>query len=250
MSSGWAMTRLRWIRLVGRWFLTLALPFMLLLAGTRLLLSYEFLRLEYTRPGFPADPYGFTTDDRLNYGMEAISFLFSGDGVEALAGLRLPREQCWQPPAAASDCQLFNARELGHLQDARRLLRAGFALAVSCLLFATICLLIVRSRWIPADCRSAVSSGFRDGLRHGAHLTLAIIVALAVYAVVAWDRAFDTFHELFFAAGTWRFPYSDSLIRLYPEELFVDAALVIGGFAFGSALLILAALWLVDRSRS
>ncbi len=244
------MTSLRLFRLFLRWCVTLALPFLLLLAGARLLLSYEFLGIEYRRPGFPADPYGFTTEDRLEYGLEAISFLFSAEGVEELAQLRLPREKCWQPPAAASDCPLFKARELGHLEDAKRILKAGFTAAAYCLVFAILCPLAVRYMPIVADYRSVVLSGFSAGLMYGAYLTLAVVAALAVFAAAAWDRAFDTFHEIFFPAGVWRFPYSDSLIRLYPEQLFVDAAFVIGGFAAASALLLLAALRLLERSRS
>ena len=48
----------RLLRLVVRWFFTLAFPFLLVIAGVRLLLSYEFLRFQYQRPGFPADIYG------------------------------------------------------------------------------------------------------------------------------------------------------------------------------------------------
>ncbi len=244
------MTSLRLFRFFFRWCITLALPFLLLLAGARLLLSYEFLGIEYRRPGFPADPYGFTTEDRLEYGMAAIHFLFSAEDVEELARLRLPREKCWQPPAAASDCPLFNTRELGHLEDAKRVLSAGFTSAILCLFFAILCPLAVRYTRISADYRDAVLSEFSAGLMYGAYLTLALIVALAVFAAAAWDRAFDTFHEIFFPAGDWRFPFSDSLIRLYPEQLFVDAAFVIGGFAAASALLILAGLRLAQRSRS
>ena len=250
MSSGWNMTSARLLRLILRCYIMLALPFLLLLAGARLLLSYEFLRFEYTRPGFPADPYGFTTEDRLEYGMEAISFLFNAKGVEELARLRLPRERCWQPSADASGCPLFTARELGHLEDAKRLLSIGFTASVLCLLavfFATVCVIFGPIRVI---LRRAILSGFSAGLMHGAYLTLAIIVALAAFAAAAWDRAFDMFHEILFPAGNWRFPFSDSLIRLYPEQLFVDAAFVIGGFAAASALLLLAALRLWQGSRS
>ena len=250
MNSGWAMTSIGWCGFVMRWFIALSLPFLLLLAGARLLLSYEFLRFEYMRPGFPADPYGFTVEDRLDYGMEAIDFLFSAEGVETLAQLRLPWEKCWQPPTDAESCPLFNARELVHLEDVKRLLAAGFSLALVGLAAATFCLSAANLRQMPVICRRAILDGISAGLKQGAALTLAIILALAVSVAAAWDRAFDAFHELLFSAGTWRFPFSDSLIRLYPEQLFVDAALVMGGLAAAAALLILAALRLLERSQS
>ena len=232
------MTNGRGIGQAIGWLITLALPFMLVAAGVRLLLSHEFLRLEYQRPGFPADPYGFTTEDRLEYGMHAIDFLFGAGDSSALARLQIPPQKCWQPADAAANCLLFNANELRHLEDVKRVLTAVFALAAVCAL-ATAALLY--AAWSGAGAKRQI----KTGLQRGACLTLAAVLTLAVMAVAAWDSAFDQFHEIFFAAGTWRFPYSDSLIRLYPEQLFVDASFFIGGFCAGGAvvMLLLSSLW-------
>ncbi len=219
-------------------FIALAVPFLIVITSIRLLLSYEFLQFEYERPGFPADPYGFTTDDRLEYGMVAIAFLFNDASADELAMRRLPREKCW-PPGADADCPLFSMREIRHLADTQELLNGGFALAVLSLILAVTGLLLAYFLPLATQYRAALWRIHRDGLRRGAIITLALVLVLATLAAAAWDRAFDAFHRLFFTAGTWRFPYSDSLIRLYPEQLFVDAALFIGGFAAASAILIL-----------
>lgn len=218
--------------------MTLAVPFLLLATSVRLLLSYEFLRLEYQRPGFPADPYGFTTEDRLEYGMRAIAFLFQSGDSSALAAQRLPRQNCWQPADYAADCRLFNANELRHLADVKQIMTFVFALAL-------ICGIAVANVMVAALSRPLLKREVWQGMRAGAYLTLAAIATLAVVAAAAWDSAFDRFHMLFFAAGTWRFPFSDSLIRLYPEQLFVDASLLIGGFcALGAVvILLLTARW-------
>lgn len=232
------------IRFVLRWCITLALPFLLVMASVRLLLSYEFLRYEYTRPGFPPDHFGFTTADRLEYGMYAITFLFSAGAVDELASVMRPRnDMC----TGASPCPLFNARELEHLDDVKQALHAAFSLAALCLFAAVVCLMAAVYLQFAADSRLDILSDFRVALRRGASLTLAVFLALAVIGVAAWDMAFDAFHVLFFAAGTWRFPFTDSLIRLYPEQLFVDAALLIAGFAACSSLLILAILRLWEK---
>jgi len=232
------MTNGRGIGQAIGWLITLALPFMLVAASVRLLLSHEFLSLEYQRPGFPADPYGFTTADRLEYGMHAIDFLFGAGDSSALARLQIPRQKCWQPVDAAANCLLFNANELRHLEDVKQVLRAVFALAAVCALATFASLYALRSI-------ASVKRQIKTGLLRGACLTLAAVLTLAVMAVAAWDSAFDQFHELFFAAGTWRFPYSDSLIRLYPEQLFIDASLIIGGLCAAAALviLLLTSLW-------
>ena len=106
------------------WLVTLALPLLLVAGGVRLLLSHEFLRLEYQRPGFPPDPYGFTTADRLQYGMHAIDFLFQAGDSSSLAAFMIPAQKCWQPPADAAQCQLFKANELRHLADVKRIVAA------------------------------------------------------------------------------------------------------------------------------
>ena len=207
-------------------FLALALPCLLLIVSTRLLLSYEFLHLEYTRAGFPVDAYGFSTADRLQYGRYAIDYLFNGEPIALLEDLRLPLALCWQA-LDGDGCPLFNAIELRHMADVKQLTKIVFALGVLCALLILGAILL--------DWRLAL-----EGLRRGAWLTLLLIAALGVVALAAWDSAFDGFHEVFFAAGTWRFPYTDSLIRLYPEQLFVDAAVGIALLTAAGACLVLA----------
>lgn len=215
-----------------RWLITLAIPFLLLAASVRLLLSHEFLRLEYQRPGFPADPYGFTAQDRLEYGMHAIDYLFQAGDNSSLATLQIERQNCWTTTADAAHCLLFTSNELRHLEDVKRIITAIFILAVICIMSLIAALLAAKSR-------PPLRRQVRAGLQRGACLTLAAIAMMAVVAAAAWDSAFDRFHEIFFAPGTWRFPFSDSLIRLYPEQLFIDASLVIGGFCAAGAIVIL-----------
>ena len=53
----------------------------------------------------------------------------------------------------------------------------------------------------------------------------------------------------FFAAGTWTFEYSDTLIRLFPEAFWYDAALTIAGLSVGGGLLLAFAGWWLQRRR-
>ena len=48
------------------------------------------------------------------------------------------------------------------------------------------------------------------------------------YVVLNFDSFFLTFHRLFFAGDTFMFLYTDTLIRLYPEQLWSDASILIG----------------------
>lgn len=207
--------------------LALALVCLLMMTAVRLLLSHEFLRIEYLRPGFPADSYGFSADDRMMYGRVAIDYLFNREPISFLGELRLPLRLCFLPRADAEDCPLFKQAELRHMRDVKHVIQFAFALAAVCALTVVVALLL--------DWRAGLA-----GLQLGAWLTLLLIGGLGVVAFAAWDSAFDRFHDLFFAAGSWRFPHSDSLIRLFPEQIFIDAALFIATFCVVGACLVLA----------
>ena len=226
------MTREKWAKLLLQLYFMLALPILLMFGAARAAMTSAFLRFEYTRTGFPSDAYGFTGEDRLSYGSYGIEFLFSGDDVSTLAELRLPIEKCWQPPPEARDCPMFKARELQHMRDVKVIVSSAYALAVS---LAGLVALLLAVGYQRPGMRQAMA----QGVLIGSLATLALLAAAVTLVVAAWDRAFDAFHELFFAAGTWRFPYSDTLIRLYPEQLFVDAAIVIAALmGLGAVLLV------------
>ncbi len=222
------MTEKRARLLALRLLFAMAVPTVLTLGSVRLLLSYEFLRFEYQRPGFPVDPYGFSVADRLAYGMYAIDYLFNAEPLDFLASIRIRGDgKC----AGADACTLFNERELQHMGDVKELLRIAFAVAVTAVALAGVALLTARS----PEARQAI----RRGLRAGSRFTIGAIILLGVMTLLSWNSAFDAFHELLFPPGSWRFLFSDSLIRLYPERLFVDAAAIIGALSFLGALLIM-----------
>lgn len=223
-----------------RLYFALAVPLWLALAGVRLLLSEQFLHFEYRRPGFPADAYGFDIEERIDYGPFAVNFLFNGEAIEYLALLRLPGEKCWNPAPGAEDCPLFSERELRHMADVKHTTSLAFALAVISAVVGACTALASRQN-------DGLRTDVSVGIQRGCKLALLSIAVLAIFSMAAWDRAFDAFHEIFFAAGTWRFPFSDSLIRLYPEQLFIDAALLIAAFVSLSSFALLRLLALRER---
>jgi integral membrane protein (TIGR01906 family) len=77
----------------------------------------------------------------------------------------------------------------------------------------------------------------------GGILTVLLIVLGLGTVVFAFDWLFTQFHNLFFASGTWTFPTSDTLIRLYPYEFWIDVFAFVFGLTLLEAILIAITSW-------
>ncbi|GAB4510628.1 MAG: TIGR01906 family membrane protein [Anaerolineae bacterium] len=202
-------------------FLVLAVPVLLTLLSVRIVMSPAFLSFEYNRDWLPLpeDVYGFTREDRLEYAPYAVNYLLNDAGIAYLGDLTFP-----------DGTPLYNDRELGHMEDVKVVTRAAFnVLTVGLVLFLGVGMYLWRVDRV----------ALRRGLFTGSFLTLTLIGVIVVSAVLAWDVFFTAFHQVFFESGTWRFAYSDTLIRLFPERFWFDAAIIIGLLTSGGALLIL-----------
>ncbi len=199
--------------------LTLLIPALLLLLAVRAVMTPLFLEIEYQRPGFPADSYGMTTAQRLEYAPRLIEYLIAGHPTRFLTDLTGPEGGV-----------LFNVREIGHLRDVQTVARWAFGFA-----WLAGMGVVLSSIYLYRRDRGRL----RRAARSGALLAIGVVIAVAVSAVAAWDTFFTAFHQLFFAGGTWIFAYSDSLIRLFPEQFWFDAALTVGGLMVLGALALL-----------
>lgn len=207
-----------------RLFFTLAVPVLLVLFSVRLVMTPLFLQIEYNRPGFPDDPYGFTRDERLFHARQMLDYLIYNQPVEAISELTFPNGE-----------PLYNPREVRHMEDVQVVTRIAYFI----LFFVSLSAAMMGVYSARQEQRRVA---MRIGLMQGAILTLALIGAIVVLAIFAWNLFFNSFHELLFEPGTWRFAFSDTLIRLFPEQFWFDAAIVIGGLSGLGALVIL---WLV-----
>jgi integral membrane protein (TIGR01906 family) len=208
------------------WLVTILLPVVLVLAVARMLFTPAYLVFEYHTPGFPADPYGFTLQDRLKYGTLAIDYLNNSAGISFLGDLRFPAGQ-QAPPATCQemiDCtHLFNDRELQHMLDVKNVYHTAMhVLEVSAILLALLALWAWRGLWL---------IDYMRGLMRGGLLTIILLGLVILFILVGFNYFFVIFHEIFFKAGTWTFLYSDTLIRLFPERFWQDTFLIGTGLA-------------------
>jgi integral membrane protein (TIGR01906 family) len=206
--------------------IALTIPFLLIVASIRIVANPWFINFEYNRPGFPPDLYGFTQEQRTPLALAGLySVVPEGAGMIELQLATLP-----------DGTHAFQDREIKHMLDVRILMATVFPLAI--VIGVTLVLLAILLR------KSAV---YRDtvahGLRAGATLTLILLVGLIAYVAINFEAFFLQFHQLFFEGDSFQFRYDDTLIRLYPEQLWNDAAILIGVLTALMAVGILAASW-------
>ena len=214
------------------WIVTILVPVVLVLTAIRLLLTPGFVNLEYNTPAFPEDRYGFTKAERIYWAEISLDYLLNDEDISFLGDLRFPEGQQVPPTSCQfmDDCtRFYNDRELIHMQDVKDVV--GVALNVW---YASLIVLVVLSiwawlgNWVP---------DYRRGLARGGWLTAILIGSLLIFVLIAFGILFVAFHEVFFDPGSWRFYYTDSLIRLFPERFWRDTFLAVGLFAGGIGLL-------------
>jgi integral membrane protein (TIGR01906 family) len=199
----------------------LALPPVLVLTSVRLVMTEVFLQIEYHRPGFPDDRFGFTRDDRLHYAPYAVRYLHNDADISYLGQLAFPDGQ-----------PLFTDRELQHMEDVKEVTRSAFRT-----LTALAGILALSALWLAR--RPSSRRWLWRALSDGALLTIFLILGLLMLSLVAWQFFFDNFHTLFFEGDSWVFSTSDTLIRLFPQQFWFDAALSVGMLSLMGSLAIL-----------
>lgn len=219
-----------WVITLIRIILIAALPLVLILANAGIMAQEWFLRYEYYRPGFPPDSYGFSADERMHFGSLGLAYIFNDAGEEFLGDLSFP-----------DGSPLFTTRELSHMTDVKNVTSglSVFGFGLFGVYAACIALLA-----LSPHTRSAL---FKS-LRAGSLLTIALLVLGLGTTALAFDWLFTAFHGLFFEGDSWIFLYSDTLIRLYPEPLWIDAfAFVFGGAVLEALILGGVMQWLIRR---
>lgn len=135
------------------------------------------------------------------------------------------------------DTPVLTAAERSHMRDVRAVFQGLYVLvAVSVLALLLTFRLANRS-----DARGA----WLRAVRRGAGLLAIAVAALGAVSLVAFDAAFEAFHQLFFAAGTYDFdPRVSHLVQLFPDQFWSDTTLALGAVLIVGAGLVA---WLATR---
>jgi len=184
-------------------------PLFVVTCSIRVALTPFYINVEYNRPGFPADAYGFTTADRLQWGQYSIDYLLGNGSDRDFTAQTLPE-----------GTPLFNERELSHMQDVRDLTLVVLQIWKGLCVFFTLALLAsLTGKW-PGQ--------FLRALHDGALATIALIAAILAAVWMNFNLLFTKFHQLFFEGDSWLFYLTDHLIRLFPLTFWQDLFIFIG----------------------
>jgi integral membrane protein (TIGR01906 family) len=212
---------LAWLRTLAAIAFVLAVPFLLIGANLRSLVSDR----DFMLAGFRDNQVALTTglDDR------------------ELARVADAFVQYFKVPPGRMDVQvtvggqtrpLFNEREIEHMEDVQALIQLFFRLQVlaAVVMAARVVLALVVER-------SVVPLG-RDMLL-GAGLVVALVVLVGILAQIDFTELWIRFHEVAFRNDLWQLdPTSDYLIMLFPEPFWYACTIRMAtGMALQTALL-------------
>jgi integral membrane protein (TIGR01906 family) len=202
-------------RIAGSWLIGIATAFVLLGASIAPFLTPWYVRFEQDRTGVAAFT-GYDTGD-----LDRITGQILGDLVLWRGDFRVQD---------AAGAPVLDAGERSHMLDVRSVFAGLWVLVAAGLVI--LALAFRRSRGTEA--RTAAWRAVRKGA-----IGLAVVIAVAgVFAVVAFDAAFEVFHRLFFSAGTYTFdPATSKLVQLFPEQFWSETAMIVGVVILAVAVL-------------
>ena len=204
--------------------IALTVPLTVLMIAIRAVASAPFLWLEYHRPGFPEDSYGYYLVERMRLGSYGVDYINNF----------APREYLARVTTGADNTLAFTEAEVNHMHDVKWVLLVAI-IAVAALFLLTL--------FSSISLRERSPGTIRRSLFSGAWITLGLIAVLGVMGFFNWEWLFTTFHQVFFPQGNWEFSVRSSLIRLYPPQFWIDAAIAVAVLMAAQITLLLVATW-------
>ncbi len=131
---------------------------------------------------------------------------------------------------------LFNQREIAHMRDVKKLVQGVYVVAAAAAAYLLVSIVtgaaLHRGRFAAILARRILYSG---------GLTLLIVIAVGLFALVGFDTLFLKFHQLSFANDLWQLDSrQDYLVMLFPQDFWFDATMWVATRAIAGALLITA----------
>ena len=139
---------------------------------------------------------------------------------------------------------VYNQRDIDHLKDVKGLIQLAYRLQ-----FVSLAYIIVYIFFVFLLLGSAFWRQLARRIIWGSWVTVAILAVLGIFALVDFDQLFLLFHLVSFRNDLWQLYPGDTLLAMFPEGFFNDAALFIGGAIILEAIIIGAVAWALLRRK-
>lgn len=179
----------------------------IILVGIPIKLAFTpwFVKFEYLNRELPPDPYGLDLKTRLEFALLGLEAVTSREGLERFKKARLPDGK-----------KAFNNREIKHMEDVSKVLSIFNLFFYGSLVLWIGSLLLRRDpRWL-----GKVLTG-------SSLITLLIASISLAVSIYDYNLAFEVFHNYVFDPYSWRFSYSDTLLRVYPMKFWFEATVFV-----------------------
>jgi len=207
--------------ILARWLFILCLPLLLIAASIGLAFNSQWF-YEYGFKKYDVDQTtGLAQSELSKVAAGLIAYFNSGD---ELIDLTVAKD--------GKPFPIFNQKEITHLKDVKDLFRFDYTVLLVTFLYA---LLYAAAMFF---WRKESRQLAKEAL-YGAGLTLLLMVALGISALIDFDGLFLQFHLLSFANEFWMLdPTKDYLIMLVPRGFWFDAVLFVVLMVLAGALIL------------
>lgn len=201
-------------------FLTILMVPLIIVPGVvRLLTTDQYLTFEYGKSDFPKDIYGFDQDQRFNHASDNLRYVVDNKPSTFLAAQK------------HGDAPLYTTREVSHMQDVQNVFQGVWNLWWIGIALFFICGLVLT---FLKQARRFIAGA----LKTGGLVTIGMFAILGISAAVAWQAWFVLFHRFLFVEGSWLFSYTDTLIRLFPQQFWFDSAVTVSSLSLLAGFLV------------
>jgi integral membrane protein (TIGR01906 family) len=208
---------------VVRVLLAICAPIFIMFSNLYLLFTPQYVRFEYSRPGFPAS-YVYDSGERLRLADATLHYLRSSEDADSLASLQ------------SQGAVVYNSRELKHMVDVKVVLQTVLQVHAVAVFLCAVSLFLL---WRPPRARRSTY----QALINGCMGFIGIMAAVAVVSYLRFDVFFTAFHRVLFAGDSWLFSYDDTLIQLFPLQFWIESTWLLSLLTVAECVLVTACCW-------
>ncbi len=174
---------------------------------TRVAFNEWFIDWEYSKEDFPEDRYGMDDEYRKHLAKLGLRAVLSDEGMEEFKRAKLPDGR-----------RAFREKEVRHMEDVKNFLDFFFPFLYVSIGVSLVSLAVLGSRRL---------IGY--ALLTASLFSFLLFTAIAVFSITNYELAFELFHNYVFDPYSWRFRYTDTLLRIYPMKFWFDGTMFVLG---------------------